>query len=403
MSTWLNDILNRVILKKCRRILTRVMGHGSLAWNVVYRSQLFFLYPINWILFKLRKKIKYENSVLHISYMIHTTYYTTRILRKFGMKADYLAVSEVNQFWNKSDFQAPVSMWPHIQALKEVIFFWRVVAKYEIIHSHSMSMLSTIGWELPFLRKMGRKVVIHYRGCEIRDRERNMFLHPESNICQKCNYNPYLCKKEIYKKKRQLSKKYGNLSLVTTPDMKDFVFEAEYFPFFVPEINLEDRPKMINRNNGEVKIVHVTVHPGIEGTDEIERAINNLRNKGHKINFVFLSFVPHDRVLEELRDADLTIGKMKMGYYANFQIESMVLGVPAITHIRPKFMTEELKNSGFIFSTLKDLEQTLQYYLTHPEKLEKKRKVARNSILFLHNNELLGRRLIELYAKIKSS
>jgi glycosyltransferase involved in cell wall biosynthesis len=185
--------------------------------------------------------------------------------------------------------------------------------------------------------------------------------------------------------------------------MKDFVLEAEYFPFFVPEINPKDLPERINsNNNGGVKIVHVTVHPGIEGTDEIERAINNLKNRGHKISFVFLSSVPHERVIEELRDADLSIGKMKMGYYANFQIESMVLGVPAITHIRPEFMTEDLRRSGFIITRLKDLEDTLQYYLTHPEELEKKRKVARNSILRLHNNELLGRRLIELYTKIKS-
>lgn len=151
-------------------------------------------------------------------------------------------------------------------------------------------------------------------------------------------------------------------------------------------------------NKDAIKIVHVTAHPGIEGTRYIEHAIQNLKAKGYRINFVFLRNVPHTRVMEELRTADLSIGKMKMGYYANAQIEAMAMGVPTITYVRPEFMTEELANSGFIFSTIDDLEATLEYYLLHPEELERKRRIARSSILSLHDNAALARRLIEFYA-----
>ena len=115
------------------------------------------------------------------------------------------------------------------------------------------------------------------------------------------------------------------------------------------------------------------------------------------MSFRFLHLVGHDQVLREIAAADLTIGKMKMGHYANAQIKSMLLGVPAVTHLRREFMTPELERSGFIFTTLAELEGTLEHYLRHPEELERKRKIARSSILELHDNERLGKRMIALY------
>jgi hypothetical protein len=288
-------------------------------------------------------------------------------------------------------------------AMGGVFFFWSVVAKYEVIHSHFGIMFSATGWELPHLKRMGRKIVVNYRGCEVRDPQKIKMMHPNMNICEVCDYNGSVCRDG--KPRVALAKKYGDLFLVTTPDMRDFVPEAIHFPFFAPTVDYEKytgspRPYSPDR---PLKIVHVTNHPGIEGTEQIRAVLERLKVKGYKIDFVFLRGVKPERVFEEYRDADLTIGKMKMGYYANAQIESMFLEIPAITYVRPEFMTEELRNSGFIFTHLNDLESTLEYYLSHPEKLEEKRRIARSSILQLHDNELLAKLLVDLYRRLKVS
>src|SRR5690606_28763757 len=106
----------------------------------------------------------------------------------------------------------------------------------------------------------------------------------------------------------------------------------------------------------EFKIVHVTNQPGIEGTRHIESAIARLKGKGWPVRFVWLHGRRHEEVLAELATADLAIGKMKMGYYANAQIESMAMGVPTVTHVRESFMTDELRDSGFILATMDTLE-----------------------------------------------
>ena len=110
--------------------------------------------------------------------------------------------------------------------------------------------------------------------------------------------------------------------------------------------------------------------------------------------------VTHQRVLDELRTADLCIGKMKMGYYANLQIESMAAGVPTMTCVRPEFMTDELRESGFIFTALPALADTLTYYLDHPDALAQKRATARDSILALHDNSAIAEQYRALYERL---
>jgi glycosyltransferase involved in cell wall biosynthesis len=367
-----------------------------MASGAIYHGLIVGMVPLNYLLSKAREKKVYPKSVLHISYMVHIPYNMAKTLRKGGLKADYLAVGTAGPTWNKSDFHLIPSRWPPVRAIQEFVMLWKVVAKYQIIHSHFMIMLSQSGWELPLLKKMGRRIVVHYRGCEIRDKDVNMSLHPESNICEECDYAAY-CISDGFREKRRLASKYGDAFLVTTPDLKEFFPKAIHLPFFVPEIPLKLGGKSPAKKKDGITILHVTNHPGIEGTEDIERVIERLQKKGYFINFVFLKGISYDRVLMELSMADLSIGKIKMGYYANFQIESMLMGVPAITYVREEFLNEDLKESGFIFADLNGLEETIKDYLDNPDKLEQKKRIARDSILRLHDNEKIAKRLISIY------
>ena len=354
-------------------------------------------YPpiLNLLLARVMKSRMVPNSVLHISHQVHIPYYMTRTLRRHGVKADYLALGDDNSNWDRYDFLFPRTGRTPFR-IEEFLFFWRVVAKYQVIHSHFGLTLSASGWELPLLKKMGRRIIVHYRGCEARNQARNMELHPKSNICQECDYNGMICR--VGAKRVALAKKYGDQFLVTTPDMKDFMPDAIHFPFFLPEVDYEKYRAVERPLSGRhFKIVHATNHPGIEGTRHIQSAIDALKAKGYDIEFVFLKGVEPERILEEIQNADLTIGKMKMGYYANAQIESMYLGVPAVTYVRPEFMTKELKDSGFIFSSLQELETTLEHYILNPDELAKKRAKARKSILRLHDEEFLIQLLLSIY------
>lgn len=355
------------------------------------------LVPANWIMAHLFAPAPHPNSVLHVSYMVHIPYHAVQHLRRVGMRADYLAVGR-NPHWDKADFVFDPSWFGPLRVIQEFRTFWRVMARYETVHAHFMYTLSRSGWELPILKRLGRKLVVHFRGCEARDRARNMALHPDCNICSECDHVPPICQSPLAATRRRHAHDYGDLTLVTTPDMLDFNPQAQHFPFFAPDgISPTQRGSVPDR---PFRIVHVTNQPGIEGTRHIAAAIERLRQKGFAVEFLWLRDVPHEEVMRALAEADLAIGKMKMGYYANAQIESMASGVPTVTHVRDDFMTDALRDSGFIFATLDTLEETLEHYLMNREELAAKRAKARASILALHDNDSLARRLTRHYAAL---
>ena len=348
------------------------------------------------LIFLLRRRVA-PRSVLHISYMVHVPHHMVMHLRRHGIEADYLAVG-TNPHWTRCDYNFCPSSVPLYRMLQEFWMFWRVVARYQVVHAHFMMTLTHSGWELPVLKRLGRRLIVHYRGCEVRDQARNISLHPTMNICEHCDYNASICSDPIIHARRSAAQRYSDVELVTTPDLRDFTPKAIHFPFFAPPDVKEaaaEGPRWPERP--WLKIVHATVHPGIEGTEQIEAAIERIRRRGWPVVFQFLRLVDRQTILDALQDADLAIGKMKMGYYANFQIEAMALGVPTITYVRDEFMTDELRASGFIFSSLEKLEETLEWLLRNPHEIEARRRRARTSILALHDEKRLVDGLIGHY------
>lgn len=361
----------------------------------VYVGSRFLLWPLDQLLgVAFRDRGFKPRSVLHVSYMVHIPWQVTRELRKLGWHADYLAIG-TSPHWTQCDMKVPDS---HVlmRAFVEWWFFWRVVARYQVVHLHFMLTPSEDAWELKLLRRMGRVVVAHFRGCEARERARNMALHPEMNICQQCDYNATVCSSDQSVRRKDLASRWATVTLVTTPDMLDFMPKAQVSSFFAPHVNEE--PFRGWDGSRPLRLVHATNHPGIEGTDEIIAAVKRLQDKGLAIQLQVLGDVNHAAVMRAMRQADLAIGKMKMGYYANSQIESMALGVPTITWVRPEFLTPELEASGFIICHLRNLDTTLEYYLKHPKVLDEKRQRARSSILQLHNNHQVALGMVHAYA-----
>lgn len=363
--------------------------------RILYNVSMAVVHPLNMLLVSLLTWRPRPKSVLHVSYMVHEPWHMTRILRKYGWHADYMALG-TSPHWNKCDHHFKGSN-PLLGPWYEFLYFWTVMVRYEAVHFHFMITMTRNGWEVPLLKRLGRKVVAHYLGCEARNRELNMKLHPTMNICQQCDYNATICTSSVNQNRRTIASRWADATMVTTPDMRDFMPEAIVSSFFAPD-GIKAPQRTPWDGNRPLKLLHVTNHPGIEGTERIRQAVDAVRAKGHQIEFIYLSNVPHSEVMAAMCEADLAIGKMKMGYYANAQIESMICGVPTITWIRPEYITEQLRQSGFIICHLDELEQTLLFYLSDPDALASKQILARSSIQALHDESTIAKTFIACYS-----
>ena len=351
--------------------------------------------PLIFIISIISRMIRPQKYVLHVGGPSHVLEHTVSVLRENGISADYLAIGE-NIYNKSSDFRFLPSRIPTLTVFREAITFLKVMLAYRIVHSHTGVMPSWSVWEMLMLRVAGRKIIVHFRGCEARNKKRNMQLHPHINICQACDSDGYACSNARVRVRRLMAGLFANQILVTTPDMKDFVPEALHMPFFShPEF--EEAEAMSDVENRPLRIAHVTGHPGIEGTNDIRSVVEDLQARGYSLELCFLTRVNNEEAQQLLRNSDIAIGKMKMGYYANFSIEALSMGVPCITWIQDRFLTPNHSTSGLIVSDLTSLTQTLIKLLEDRSIIEDKRAVSRSSILALHDNQKISALYLSVY------
>lgn len=366
-------------------------------WLAVYRIGCLLTLPFNVVMVFYRRNRVIPKSVFHISYPVHTAAQLVAIQNQYGLYSRYLAIGE-NPHWKDADYSLLRMRNPIFSLIRDWYFFWFTLSRFAVIHSHFGIGFSPTGWEYLLLQLLKRRVVVHFRGCEARNRETVIRQNPNCNICENCDYSPRVCARPDTVRRRRITEKFADQVLVTTPDLQDFWPDAIHIPFLFPTDLLEHTPEHPVQPRDHVMIVHATNHPGIEGTSEIVKVVEDLRAGGIPVKIKVLKNCARAEVLENLADADLSIGKMKMGYYANFQIESMALNVPAIAFIRPEFITNDLRQAdGLVFTALSELKATLTRLCTNEEERRREASGARGSAMRLHDNGKILAMLSRIY------
>jgi Glycosyl transferases group 1 len=352
-----------------------------------------------WIVFKLRGPRTQVKSVLQFSIISHKPYMLSRVLRRHGIKSEYFALNvgpKQGILDMGYDYALPATIEPRRRRLLEVFYLWTVLARYDVIHSHFKTLLSHTGWEFEFLKRLGKVIVFHYRGCDIRHRSLNMRLQPALNCCQECDYPVGSCDTEYQRSQVAITTKYGDLFFVTTPDLADFVPRAEHIPFIQPMgvdlAAIEPAPRPAN----VFRVVTSSNHPGIDGTRFIQAAVQRLRGEGRAIELIEIRNMPYRDALAVYKSADVFVGKLRMGYYNNANIETLMLGVPNMSHIREEYRSL-VPDSPIVPTTPDQVYDRLSYYLDHPDEL---RAIGGRGPAFVrahHDPDRIVKRIINRY------
>ncbi len=322
------------------------------------------------------------------------------------MRADYLAKGTGWLTYRKEspwDYRMVLLLPSPIRFFYEMFWAWTLYPRYEIIHSHFLLLIGSGFWEIRLLRLMGKKLVFHFRGCDIKTKAENLRLNPHYNTCQDCNYPQSWCDDFVKKRTRSLALKYGHQFFVTTLDLRDFVPQATWQPLVLPELPGEHRtpPRRHRRRAPDpFRIVHSTNHEGYDGTRYAVAAVQRLQNEGYAIEFIVAKKVPFAEVLEVYAQCDLMIGKLVMGFYANAQIEAMLLGVPVMSYIRDDFLVH-IPDCPIINVTPATLYERLKYFLTHREELEEIGRRGPAYVRRVHDGKRVVADLIHIYQRIK--
>ncbi|WP_343606953.1 glycosyltransferase [Fluviicola sp.] len=192
--------------------------------------------------------------------------------------------------------------------------------------------------DLAFARSLGKPIFIEWVGSDIRDPEKLRKINPwfDDTFDKGYEYKNL----ESSGRKNTVQVKFSNYGakVLSAPEMKLYVREDLFASptTLFQRINLEHfTPAFPDVSNKRPKIVHSPSAPIAKGTPYIEQVIAELA-ESYDFDFVYLTGMSRNEVLNEIRTADIFLDQIVIGGYGMASCEAMAFGKPAMCYLLPE-------------------------------------------------------------------
>ena len=258
-------------------------------------------------------------------------YYLAKALRFVGVEAESVAFEE-------DPYCRPVDRLITINNR-----YRRLRMKYALMKEYDVFIFvygqSFFPWNLDvlILKLLRKKVFFHYLGYDIQLVKKSRKLYTWTNV-------------DFYKNKRNhfsddlrkilklyLHRVVSNSTFVCNPSLLDFSPFSQVLPLAIDINEYVGKSRIIKNKKNEFNIYHAPTSLGNKGTVYIENALEQLKLKGYKFNYVRLENVSTDNFKKVMQDCDLFIDQLLIGWYGMASVQSMALGVPTVCFYREHF------------------------------------------------------------------
>ncbi|MGC9114315.1 MAG: hypothetical protein ACP5IG_04535 [Candidatus Micrarchaeia archaeon] len=278
-----------------------------------------------------------------------------------------------------------------LNIIKYGVFFAKALKKYDVFHCYYKSFIPIISLDLPLLKKLDKKIIMQFCGCDARLCTKQF---PNKTMHSACYYYNHNCGSDKDKERFiRLIQKYANYYYVAIPDILDFVPDADYIPYAVDREVL--KPKT-DPNNEIPLIIHAPTNPLIKGTKYVMEAIKELEKKRLKFKFVKLENVPFDKILDLYKSADIIVDQLLLGWYGTMAAENMALGNTVCSYIRPD-LESYAKQCPIINCTPKTLAANLEELITDESLRRQTARKGPDYVARMHDAEKLTKKVARHY------
>lgn len=251
-------------------------------------------------------------SVLHIGNTAAIAKTLRDNLRAAGIQSDIMTFFP-DILEQGADFPHPYPKWvrvnPPLYGALRMYHMLKKARDYDVLHFHAFGGI-TFYLDYPLWRLMGKKIILHYHGTELRRFGRE---------------SPFA--------------RFAHKRYVATPDLLPLAPGATWFP---APLNISAHPfiGIEPKDPGEPLIVLNAVASERHGLDHkglatIRAAVQRVQGTRPNIEFRSLTGVPYAEALKQYQQADIIIGQTHVGWYGQFELECMLMGKPVITYIDP--------------------------------------------------------------------
>lgn len=269
-------------------------------------------------------KLRVLQGVYEVANQMNTI---TRALNNLGMTAKTLCYYP-NYLKFKSDFVMDIMRFQDkneaLQQSRRVAE--KLIPQFDVFHFHFGMTLALDHSDLPLLKKLGKKMVTHYWGSEVRMLSKAIRINPYIKVKVK--------NEDQIKSNLEHMSKYVSHCIVGDYELYEYVKDYFEHVHVIPVLIDIDAYKPSPEPSPVKKftIVHAPTSPEIKGSQFIIRALNELKSR-YDFDFNLIQGTSHEEAKKLYQQADLIVDELHCGTYGLLTVETMAMGKPVITWI----------------------------------------------------------------------
>jgi glycosyltransferase involved in cell wall biosynthesis len=267
--------------------------------------------------------------------------------------------------------------------------------------------LGLLGSEIALHRLGGKKkaIFITFQGSDARETQCFVEKHQQSGLAAEVIGRSGKTNGSIRRKKMLLTGVTDKIYSLN-PDLLEVLPKGSEFLPYATEAGLNPKILPINQSS-EFVVGHAPTHRMVKGTDDIIRAVQNLRSKGFKVRLELIEGLSREDAQKKYQEIDLFVDQLVIGWYGVVSLEVMALGKPIICFIKGRGLRfvppQMLADLPIINADESSLEEKLIGILQMS--LEERQTLADRGLAYLkkwHDPRKIAQRVVRDYRKVLS-
>jgi len=246
--------------------------------------------------------------------------------------------------------------------------FARLAPQTDVFHFYFGLTLIPQSLQFPLLRLLRKKSVFHYLGSDIRGKTPSQLAVG----------------------------KRADAEIVGSYDAIRWVPEAHVIP---PGLDLRPFTPVPPSDNPRPLIVHAPSNRERKGTRYVIDACEQL-----PVELDIVEGVPHDEARERYARADIVVDQLHAGWHGVFALESMALGKPVVTYLKPDVVERSAAGYGIrlpiVPATKETLVEELRPLVEQPALRREIGAASRAYVEQVHDVDRVADRLVDLYGSL---
>jgi len=242
--------------------------------------------------------------------------------------------------------------------------------------------------DLPLLASLGKRVVMHFRGSDVRLPSVHRELEPHSYFSSTSTG----VDEDRLRNRVTICRRYCDRMLVSTPGLLDYVPDATWLPHVVDTATWQPP----DRAQRPIPVIaHIPSSRATKASDVIVPVLQRLGEAGLATPSV-LQDLDRDEMRRALQEADVVVDSLTIGDHGLVSVEAMAAGAVAVGHVRE---ANRERNPGVpvVEATLETLEQVLRDLAADRSRRDALRAEGIEWVRTRHSPSVVGAQLLDVY------